>query len=463
MYTNSKINTLLVACILIMSTLAFIQYYLVSNTYQLTKDKYETEVRQAINKVIRQPQITSLEDKGLDNLKKTVYLYLDGKITKPAFFNALRKQNDSVHRAAEVSLQQQIKKNTILKDVRYKSQYDEFVIVLNSKNDTLLRDTSPPFIMIGTQFKTPNTIMLNSGNTSTVTEKERSLTGQAAYHRIVRFSLKRSEYIDISSWKMAVYKRMAGIFLFATGLIIAVIILFFLVFRAMINEKKNAEIKTDFANNITHELKTPLSSVELILKSLRRNDVLADETKRTDLLQLLERQYKKIQYTVDSVLESAMVTEILPVLEKTNVTNVLNGFFNEYHITSHHLNIVIDPKPQMLLINAFLLEKALSNLIDNAVKYSPPGSEIKVTAKKAGREYQIAITDNGPGIASKYHDSLFDKFFRVPEDNRHTVKGLGLGLYLSRQAIRQQDGDISIASSANKGCTFTIKLPADES
>lgn len=462
MNANHKINALLVACILIVSTLSLIQYYLVKNTYQLTKEKYYAEVRAGLNKITSSPQAAVIEEKVIENLKQTAILYADKQLSKPAFFNVVAGKNDSVIRAANNYFDGVISSNPILKGVHYQSQYDQVVLDINGREDTLLAESAKPYVYTGHIIHSSNTLLLSQGSTLSFTNKSIKKTGRNNYSSNFRIRLKGSHYIDISQWKQEVFKRMAGIFLLAAGLIIAVIVLFYLVFSAMLKQKKIAEVKTDFANNITHELKTPLSSVNVILKTLERKEVQANPVMFDNLLQSLYRQQAKIQQTVDSVLESSILADVRVEPTELDITAYLLQYTKDLMPVSHLLDINVEPGHQMIKIHLPTLEKSLNNLIDNAVKYSPEGSQITFKAYLSKGCYIIEVTDYGPGIAHNHQTDIFDKFYRIPEQNKHTVKGLGLGLYISKQAVNQLGGSLTLASTMGKGCTFTIKLPTYE-
>jgi two-component system phosphate regulon sensor histidine kinase PhoR len=138
------------------------------------------------------------------------------------------------------------------------------------------------------------------------------------------------------------------------------------------------------------------------------------------------------------------------------------AYAKDLKLAAHTLEVLIDPMSRRLEAHLPSLEKALNNLIDNAVKYSAEGTVISLKAYADGDNYFISVSDQGPGIASRYQNHIFEKFCRIPEQNRHTVKGLGLGLYISRAAIEQSGGSLNLTSSQGQGCTFTIKFPLHE-
>ncbi|MGY0035171.1 histidine kinase dimerization/phospho-acceptor domain-containing protein [Pedobacter sp. NJ-S-72] len=160
-----------------------------------------------------------------------------------------------------------------MKNLQYNEQYDEILISLNGHRDTLLSALDKPFVYIGSSIRTiPRVSKLPLDNYSSVTTKQTRDSDGNGLTTDLQLTVKRSQYIDVSNWEYEIFKRMAGILILATALIITVILLFYLIFRALIKQKKIADMKADFANNITHELKTPLSSMSLILKTLKKNE-----------------------------------------------------------------------------------------------------------------------------------------------------------------------------------------------
>ncbi|SDE94359.1 His Kinase A (phospho-acceptor) domain-containing protein [Mucilaginibacter pineti] len=462
MNANIKIKILIIACVLIVSMLSLIQFYLVKNTYQLTREQYYAAVKSEMNRIIHTPLVAASEEKTAAHLKQTIFLYTIGQINRKDFLKEATIQNDSVTRAANQYFDSIAANNPLLKGTHYQSRYDEIVLNRNGKEDTLLKHGTKHYVYIGQSGFTADNLLLNNNASQSIERTHTKEAGKSNFDINYTINLEGSRYLDVSVWKQVVLRRMFGMFLLAAGLLIAVILLFYQVFRTMLKQKKIAEIQTDFANNITHELKTPLSSVSVILKTLERREIRQNPALLNELLQSLQRQQTKINDTVDSVLESMMQTD--PVVEKTNVniTDYLLRYTNDLLLASHSLTIDIQPDGQMIKTHLSTLEKALNNLVDNAVKYSPEGSPIIIEAGASQYDYLINITDQGCGIELEEQSRIFDKFYRIPEQNRHTVKGLGLGLYISNQAINQLGGSLTLKSRPGEGSTFTIRLPIYE-
>lgn len=446
MNKNHTTRALLIACIIIVFTLSFIQFYLVRNTYRLTRDHFYTEVKEEILRVTNSPVMISVQEQIRAELRQTVIQYVTNPMSKPGFIKLLKSNTRESGHKFNIYLKKMLDKKPNLEGIVYKSQFDEIIFEINGKSDTLLIAPAKPIVFSGDDFHTAHTIILNKDVTLSTGED-------------LRIIIRQSNFMDISKRENEVIKRMSGVLFLAIGLIIAVIILLYLVFSAMIRQKKLAEIKTDFANNITHELKTPLSSVSIILKSILLKEVQEKPALLNDLLQSLNRQHGKIRQLVDSVLDSAMVTAVKVEQKELEITSFLQEYADDLAIANQELIAEIETTPQMLLTNAATLEKILNILVDNAAKYSEESESIYLTAFQTQTHYQIEITDKGSGIPIQYQQYIFDKFYRIPEQNKHTVKGLGLGLYLAKQAALQLSAELTVSSKPGKGSTFIISLP----
>ena len=454
---------LLFISVVVLITLSVIQYYLVNNTYQLTKEKYYAEVKKEIGKITASKEMEALNDSSKEVLKLVAHQYVKEHLSKPDFFKRLRAMNNAAIGNGNLQLMDLIRKSPLLRGVRYKSQYDEIVLETNGHADTLLIASQPPFLHLGSPFNTNNTLKLSTGNTYSSDNEHDKSNGRVKTHERFKLHFLQSQYLDVSVWKDEVLKRMYGVFLLATALIIGVSMVLFFIFRAMLRQKKLADIKTDFANNITHELKTPLSSVSIIFKSINRPEVKQDPQMLSEMLLSLERQFVKIQHTVDNVLDSAMAADMRIEMERVDIAAFLTTYSNNQAFGTHQLVTNILPEKVIIRTNLVLLEKVLDNLLQNAIKYTKPGSVISLTSGVDAHWYSIAVSDNGPGISKEHQRLVFNKFYRVPEQNRHTVKGLGLGLYLVKQVMENLQGSINLESTIDGGSTFTIKLPLHES
>ncbi|MDQ1090075.1 sensor histidine kinase KdpD [Siphonobacter sp. SORGH_AS_1065] len=456
MERNYKTGALLAACILTVTTLCFIQYHLVGNTYRLTKDRYYAEVKQAMSGIMSQRDMQDLQDSIRQQLSQLAVSYTNGQISKQNLFKAISQVEQGINKQAGDYLAVQLRRKPALGKISYQLQYDEIILENNGKADTLLRVSDQPITIIGKVIPAADAVLLNRDITVTRTNDKSDRNGKSTNRLNFRLLIKQSSYIDISGWETEVIRRMAGIFLMASGLILAVIILFYMVFRALIRQKKIAEMKTDFANNITHELQTPLSSVNLIMKSVLRADVQANPAIMNELLGTLDRQYQKIQQLVDHVLESTIQTEEEIKLSDVDIAGYLREYGQDLQVANHRLEVAIAPLYQNVKTNTAVILSILNVLIDNAAKYSAASKPISLKGFATNQHYCIQVTDQGEGIAPAFCEHIFDKFYRVPEANRPTVRGLGLGLYLARQSAASIGAVLTLKNTGPGGSTFEL-------
>ena len=439
------------ACLLIVGLLIYIQYQLVRNTYKLTKVEYENEIKVAANIVIdKEPGV---EKQLLDRLN-AIFSKKDVKpTTRQQLFNVIVNQSNLTTLSVERQYNNKFRLNKLLKNLPYLSRYDLFNVELNGISYSLVQAINPRNILMHS-----NHLLQVRNFQGMVDEKDLPFNPINDFNNI-KIKFQGKQYIDVESGQSNILKRMISTFLLAAGFLVAEIILFYVMISAILKQKRLTQIQKDFTDNITHELKTPLSSVKVMFKSLERNEVLENPIHLRQLLQSLKRQYEKIQVITDSVLESAMVTEFRPELRSYDINQHLREYTSDLRLEKHSLEVVIEPTSQKLTTNLAVLDKALDNLIDNAIKYSAEGLKVTFNAYSEIDFYIIKITDLGPGIPINEQHRVFDKFYRISERNKHAIKGLGLGLYISQQAVNQLGGSINLISKNGKGCTFTIKLP----
>ncbi len=272
-------------------------------------------------------------------------------------------------------------------------------------------------------------------------------------------------YIDVGfvSTTNFVIKQMTS--LLSLSLFITILIGFVMIylFRRMLSQEKLHQLKNDFINNMTHELKTPIATISLAIDGINNPAIKNDETKFNNYTSILKEENKKLNNHVERVLQMAMLDKGELVLEK-NMVNL--KFLLENCINSYQLQIQ-NKKTKVILniteevnINGdeFHLMNAFANLLDNALKYSGENCEITITLNNNG---EISFKDNGIGIDKAIQEKIFEKFYRAQGGNLHDVKGFGLGLSYVKSIIEAHNGTIELISEINKGSEFIIKLNAN--
>ena len=232
------------------------------------------------------------------------------------------------------------------------------------------------------------------------------------------------------------------------------------------NQKKLSDLRNDFMNNMTHELKTPISSVAVALEMVLDESKQLPATKKTSYLQIAQKELKRLDILTESILKILSVEKAEINIVKSAITiqpwlnTIADNLSPLTEDRSAAIEINVHPQITELFADKMHMTNVMYNIIENAVKYNDKKKpEIRIFVQKKEDHVMIEVSDNGEGIPSQYIKSVFDKFFRVPKGNRHDVKGYGLGLSYVKGIVEMHEGSIHLTSVADKGSTFTIHLP----
>jgi len=447
-----KLLLLICACVLVLTGLCFIQYRLVQNTYRLEQADYLAKVKSRLA-ALTQTFSDSLNHQVMDKLLNHVEQELNsGK--KPTL-TGFQQQTDRVKEKFRKPILHALKNDSLLCHIGYHLEYTQILLYQNHCIDTLWRRDEPALILAGEEKKKQTEVFNISGG--------QQQAGFGLEHNKIksgyRLAVWNSTYIDAAGWKRTILRRMTATLVGSGLLIIAVLIIFVLIFVALLRQKKIADVTTDFANHMTHELKTPLSAAGVIVKSLRTAEAKLDEEWYAELLGQLDNQHSKIRRLMDSVLTSAMDRPLgIPEFQTVCLATLLQGLKalaidagRELRL-SGTTNISIQTDPDMLT-------GILANLLDNALKYTPSDTPLILECQLTEAKITFSLIDKGPGIAKPYQPHLFSKFYRVPHPDMDQVRGLGLGLYLCRLQAIQLDGKLSYQQNTAGGSIFSLILP----
>ena len=246
------------------------------------------------------------------------------------------------------------------------------------------------------------------------------------------------------------------------SLLLSLSIIFCLLYllQTINRQKKVDEIKNDLISNITHEFKTPITTIASALEGIRNFNADDDKEKTNRYLSISGLQLKKLELMVEKLLETASLDTDQLVLQReaVDMVKLLAEISEKFQLLYPQKTMVFDSALPMLIFRAdlFHFENALSNLIDNAVKYG--GNLIRVTLEQQNNLAIITVKDNGEGIEKSQKDKIFDKFYRVPKGNVHDVKGFGIGLYYAKKIVEKHGGKLELLPDAET-TTFKITLP----
>jgi len=233
----------------------------------------------------------------------------------------------------------------------------------------------------------------------------------------------------------------------------------------LIKQRKISEIKTDFINNMTHEFKTPIATINLALDSIKNPKIIDDKEKVLRYLKMIKEENKRMHAQVENVLRISKLEKNELNISKERVK--LHDFIIDA-IT--HVQLIVDDQngyikteleaeKSSILANESHFTNVIVNILDNAIKYSPEKPEIEVTTENAGANILLKIKDKGSGMSKAVQKKVFDKFYREHSGNIHNVKGHGLGLAYVKRIVEDHQGHITVESEKGKGSTFIIRLP----
>ena len=240
---------------------------------------------------------------------------------------------------------------------------------------------------------------------------------------------------------------------------------FIFVMRTVLTQKKLAEIKSDFINNMTHEFKTPIATISIANESLKNPKVFSSPEKLDYYTGVIRDENKRMLRQVEVMLQMAQLEkgELKLKYELIKMNEVVEEAINSSLLSVENKNgkITFLNKECASIINGDRnhLVNVISNLIDNSIKYSNESPDIKIRLEEFDNTIKIEVMDNGIGMSKEVQKRIFETFYRATTGNVHDVKGFGLGLSYVRAIIEQHKGSISVDSEINKGSTFTIQLP----
>lgn len=241
---------------------------------------------------------------------------------------------------------------------------------------------------------------------------------------------------------------------------------FFITVRTMLRQKKLSEIKSDFINNMTHEFKTPLATISLAVDALKNEKVWQSREKTDYFSNIIKDENKRMNKQVETILQAALLDkqEVQLNMKPLHVHEIINRAADNFRLQMEdrggkeelHLNAAKD----LIEADEVHFTNLLSNLIDNAIKYSKDsGLHIKIYTQNTGNNIRIKIEDNGIGMTKETVGRIFEKFYRAHTGNVHNVKGFGLGLSYVKAMVDAQKGKIKVDSIPGKGSTFTMEFP----
>ncbi|WP_294819796.1 HAMP domain-containing sensor histidine kinase [uncultured Flavobacterium sp.] len=441
-----KIYFLIAGCIITVGALAPIQGYFIYNTYRLYAKEANAKITQELLRLETDGKLDTINSVWMARTQQFMKDYAEGKVKSTEYERAMRGLSDSL--SGEV--QQCIASDSMLAD--YDVTYTNYVT-----SARVCKDTTQPadtifkgkMLLYGTNVENIPEEKASQSTWRDNTTHNDSLSGS--------FEVVTTRYYSIADWEKQVFARMSGLLIFSVLLLVFVVVLFYLSIKNLIAQKKIADIKTDFINNITHEFQTPLGAMDIAVKMLGRKDGELTKEQFGHSISIIDRQNKRMQKLFGQVKEASLTNGIDTAYAQPVTCPEIHEMVNDFALSHPETKIECPENDVVLHMDKFHLATLLGNLLDNAVKYG--ANAVLVTVSGNEKNTVLVVADNGMGIPIKEQKLIFDKFYRVEKGNIHTAKGLGLGLFYVKEIINAYKGSIAVASEKGSGSAFTITLP----
>lgn len=253
----------------------------------------------------------------------------------------------------------------------------------------------------------------------------------------------------------------------ATSALLLLVIMFLFSFsiRMLYRQKKLNDVKNDFINNMTHELKTPIATISLACEALHDPDMRKSEKAMTNYVGMIRDENKRLGILVENVLrtsvfeQGAMKLRLQPIAIHQTIQQVINNIDIQAKKRNGEVRTHLDAMHDIVEGDQLHITNVIYNLIDNAIKYSEGVPVVEIFTRDEVNGIAISFKDNGIGISNENQKKIFDKLFRVPTGNIHNVKGFGLGLSYVKGIVEMHGGLAEVSSELKRGSTFTIHLP----
>lgn len=265
-------------------------------------------------------------------------------------------------------------------------------------------------------------------------------------------------------YKAVLRKELLSSIISSTGLVLISFVCFGFAARMLFKHKQFSKMKIDFINNVTHEFKTPIATINFALANIENDDVVKNPKAIKQFTKVIKTENERLNGQVEQVLKAAVLNNKAYQLKKEELDfhEIIEESINNNRSKlgdNDKISSELFAANYILNGDAFHLLNLVSNLLDNAIKYSSNNKVIHIQTSNKGEYVVLRITDNGIGISASDQKYIFDQFYRVPTGNLHKIKGFGLGLNYVKSIVEAHNGEIHLKSSPNEGSAFTILLP----
>jgi two-component system phosphate regulon sensor histidine kinase PhoR len=263
----------------------------------------------------------------------------------------------------------------------------------------------------------------------------------------------------------ALFNRLPKIAISSLLLTLIIIGIFITTLTIIFRQKKLSDMKNDFVNNMTHELKTPISTISLAAQMLSDKSIPDEQKDYSTLSMMISQETERLSFQVEKILQMAIIEKgrvkfkFIEIDVHSVLQQIAKSFELKISAKQGSLSLSLDANFFVIYADKLHFSNIIYNLVDNALKYSGEEPIIKLKTYNKGKYIVIDVQDNGIGISKEHLKHIFEQFYRVPTGNVHNVKGFGLGLSYVKRIVEEFNGEIKAQSQLGKGTTFSVYLP----
>jgi len=271
--------------------------------------------------------------------------------------------------------------------------------------------------------------------------------------------------IVVPDFNKQIWASLRWVMFGAIVFMVVIIAAFYVTVKSLLNQKKLSEIKSDFINNMTHEFKTPLATISLAVDALRNEKVQSDKEKAKYFSNIIKEENIRMNKHVETILQAALMEKqelqlnLVPLQVHEVIQNVLENYQLQLKEKEADVQLLLNAKNDMISADEVHFTNLMSNLIDNAIKYSNDQLRITISTHSTKNHVIVRVADNGIGMSKESVKRIFEKFYRAHTGNLHNVKGFGLGMSYVKTVIDAHKGKIKVESTPGKGTSFTVEIP----
>lgn len=423
-----------------------IQSYLLLNSFQLKKREIYSLTKEKLGKI---DETDALFDNDLLNNQDATSSYIQlaqGNITLSTLENSYAEKVKKTKQALTYYV------DSIFSPLGFQVRLQKEILQITFQNSQkkLLKT---PVIVYKTSGEMTNPLELSSGTWSTektvkqLTKEQSTITAEQEDKQYSFHVLRRSMF-EVVNINWIVFKELAFLLLNSILILMALLFLFYRTYQNLKQQQKKISQLHDAVDNISHELKTPIATLKVALKTIQKQP---DPT----IIAVMARQVERLEQTLQPLHESDRKDVDVPI-SNDQVSMILADFKLAHPEIEFEVN---EFSKIRIPINEADFTTIVVNLMDNSIKYGATHLHLSISTTK--NVFEIQLRDNGMGMPLKEIPHIFEKFYRIQKNNIHDSKGLGLGLYLVNTIIRRHQGKIDVTSKLNKGTTFNITIPHD--